>query len=168
MLALLAAVVLYSGSLVWMKRIGDDSPPLATTVGALAVALPLFALVWWWSADARVPAAQLVGEIYKGWGMAKTLLGDERIVNGSPRHASYALRRLHVMAEHSGAMRDPAFLDRYAERLRMGSRSAAVQRAVDLLRAEELGPAYADAWETWAADEAGVWDTTVGDGLGPR
>jgi drug/metabolite transporter (DMT)-like permease len=26
-------------------------------VGALAVALPLFALVWWWSADARVPAA---------------------------------------------------------------------------------------------------------------
>ncbi len=56
-LALLAAVVLYSGSLVWMKRIGDDSPPLATTVGALAVALPLFALVWWWSADARVPAA---------------------------------------------------------------------------------------------------------------
>jgi drug/metabolite transporter (DMT)-like permease len=55
--ALLAAVTLYSGSLVWMKRIGDDSPPLATTVGALAVALPLFALVWWWSADARVPAA---------------------------------------------------------------------------------------------------------------
>lgn len=56
-LALLAAVVLYSGSLVWMKRIGDDSPPLATTVGALAIALPLFALVWWWSAGARVPAA---------------------------------------------------------------------------------------------------------------
>lgn len=56
-LALLAAVVLYSGSLVWVKRIGDDSPPLATTVGALAVALPLFALVWWWSADARVPAS---------------------------------------------------------------------------------------------------------------
>ena len=55
-LSLLAAVVLYSGSLVWMKRIGDDSPPLATTVGALAVALPLFALVWWWSADARLPA----------------------------------------------------------------------------------------------------------------
>ncbi len=56
-LALLAAVVLYSGSLVWMKRIGDDSPPLATTVGALAVALPLFALVWVWNADGRLPAA---------------------------------------------------------------------------------------------------------------
>lgn len=56
-LALLAAVSLYSGSLVWMKRIGDDSPPLATTVGALAVALPLFALVWWGTAGARMPPA---------------------------------------------------------------------------------------------------------------
>ena len=63
---------------------------------------------------------------------------------------------------------DVAFLDRYAERLGIGSRSAAVQRAVDLLRAEELGPAYADAWETWAADEADAWDTTIADGLGPR
>ncbi len=63
---------------------------------------------------------------------------------------------------------DVVFLDRYAERSGMGSRSAAVQRAVDLLRAEELGPAYADAWETWAEDEAGVWDATVADGLEPR
>ena len=29
-----------------MKRIGDDSPPLATTVGSLAVATPLFAVLW--------------------------------------------------------------------------------------------------------------------------
>lgn len=45
--ALLAAVTVYSGSLVWIKRIGDDSPPLATTTGTLGVALPLFGLVWW-------------------------------------------------------------------------------------------------------------------------
>lgn len=63
---------------------------------------------------------------------------------------------------------DVAFLDRYAERSGMGSRSAAVQRAVDLLRAEELGPAYADAWGTWAEDEAAVWDATIADGLEPR
>jgi drug/metabolite transporter (DMT)-like permease len=56
-LALVAAVTVYSAGLVWVKRIGDDSPPLATTAGTLAVALPLFALVWWWSSDARVPAA---------------------------------------------------------------------------------------------------------------
>jgi len=54
--ALLAAVTIYSGSLVWIKRIGDDSPPLATTAGTLAVSLPLFGLVWWLT-DGHVPAA---------------------------------------------------------------------------------------------------------------
>lgn len=63
---------------------------------------------------------------------------------------------------------DVAFLDRYAERSGMSSRPAAVQRAIDLLRAEEPGPAYADAWDTWAEDEANVWDATIADGLEPR
>jgi len=63
---------------------------------------------------------------------------------------------------------DVAFLDRYVVTRGIPSRSAAVHRAVELLRAEELGPAYADAWDTWAADEADTWETTVGDGLGVR
>lgn len=62
---------------------------------------------------------------------------------------------------------DVEFLDRYAAR-RGTSRSAAVQRAVDLLRTEELGPAYADAWQAWTGDEADAWDVTVADGLRPR
>ena len=45
--ALLAAVLVYSASMVWIKKIGDDSPPLATTAGTLVVSLPLFGLVWW-------------------------------------------------------------------------------------------------------------------------
>jgi drug/metabolite transporter (DMT)-like permease len=44
--ALLVAVLIYSATLVWIKRIGDDSPPLATTAGTLAVSLPLFAVAW--------------------------------------------------------------------------------------------------------------------------
>jgi drug/metabolite transporter (DMT)-like permease len=52
--ALLLAVLIYSGSLVWLKRIGDDSPPLATTAGTLVVALPLFIAAWWW-ADGELP-----------------------------------------------------------------------------------------------------------------
>jgi drug/metabolite transporter (DMT)-like permease len=44
---LLLGVTLYSGSLVWMKQIGDDSPSLATTTGTTWVALPLFVLAWW-------------------------------------------------------------------------------------------------------------------------
>jgi drug/metabolite transporter (DMT)-like permease len=46
MVTLLLAVFIYSASLVWMKRIGDDSPPLATTAGTLLVAVPLFVLAW--------------------------------------------------------------------------------------------------------------------------
>lgn len=56
LVALLAAVFVYSASLVSLKRIGDDSPPLATTVGTLTVSLPLFALVWLMS-DGQLPQA---------------------------------------------------------------------------------------------------------------
>jgi drug/metabolite transporter (DMT)-like permease len=47
LLVLLVAVLIYSGSMVCLKRIDDDSPPVATTVGTLAVSLPLFTLAWW-------------------------------------------------------------------------------------------------------------------------
>jgi drug/metabolite transporter (DMT)-like permease len=46
LVAVVIAVLVYTGSLVWLKHIGDDSPPLAMTVGTLAVSLPLFCLVW--------------------------------------------------------------------------------------------------------------------------
>jgi drug/metabolite transporter (DMT)-like permease len=42
--------------MVWLKRIGDDSPPLAMTLGTLVVALPLF-FVAWWLTDGHMPAA---------------------------------------------------------------------------------------------------------------
>lgn len=52
--ALLAAVVAQALGLVWIKRIGDDTHPLAMTLGTLAVALPLFLGAWWWG-DGRLP-----------------------------------------------------------------------------------------------------------------
>ncbi|MDP1896623.1 MAG: DMT family transporter [Sulfurimicrobium sp.] len=57
LLAVLLAVLIQAASLVWMKRIGDDSPPLATTAGSLAVALPFFVLAWLIMADGRIPHA---------------------------------------------------------------------------------------------------------------
>ena len=54
--ALLVAVTCYTASMVWLKRIGDDSPPLATTVGTLSVSLPGFALLWWLT-DGQLPDA---------------------------------------------------------------------------------------------------------------
>ena len=54
--ALFIAVVMQSLGLVWIKKIGDDSPPLATTLGSLSVALPLFFAAWW-LADGHWPAS---------------------------------------------------------------------------------------------------------------
>ncbi len=53
--AILSAVAIYSGGMVWLKQIGDDSPPLATTLGTLTVSLPLFGVVWWLG-DGQLPA----------------------------------------------------------------------------------------------------------------
>lgn len=61
---------------------------------------------------------------------------------------------------------DVEFLDHYAAAQGLGSRSAALHRAVRLLRGAELAPAYEDAFVVW--DESGAaadWEATVGDQL---
>lgn len=61
---------------------------------------------------------------------------------------------------------DIEFLDEYARSLGTRSRSAVIQRAVRLLRAAELGPAYAEAWEEWrASGDEELWDSAVADGI---
>jgi Arc/MetJ-type ribon-helix-helix transcriptional regulator len=61
---------------------------------------------------------------------------------------------------------DVEFVDEYAKSLGIASRSAVLQRAVRLLRASGLAPAYAAAWEEWeATGEAEAWDSVAGDGL---
>lgn len=59
---------------------------------------------------------------------------------------------------------DVAFLDKYAEQTRTGSRSAVLHRAIDLLRASQLEGAYQAAWDEWQ-EEGELWDVTAGDGL---
>jgi len=68
-IALFVAVVIQALGLVWIKKVGDDSPPLATTFGSLTVALPLFFLAWWgfdghWP-DA-IPGRAAVAIVYLG------------------------------------------------------------------------------------------------------
>lgn len=46
---LLFAVLVNAATLVGLKRIADDSPPLATATGSLLVSAPLFILAWWLS-----------------------------------------------------------------------------------------------------------------------
>ena len=69
LIALLFAVLLQALGLVWLKRIGDDSPPLATTLGTLVVALPLFFASWWltdghWPTE--LPERAVAATVYLG------------------------------------------------------------------------------------------------------
>ncbi|GAC1529824.1 MAG: hypothetical protein NVS3B12_03580 [Acidimicrobiales bacterium] len=61
---------------------------------------------------------------------------------------------------------DVDFLDAYAGAQGFASRSAVLHKAVRLLRATELGPAYEDAWKAWSAgDDEALWEATARDGL---
>ena len=62
---------------------------------------------------------------------------------------------------------DVEYLDAYARAQGLESRSAALRKAVRLLRAAELGAAYEDAWAEWAeSGEGELWDAANADGLG--
>ena len=61
---------------------------------------------------------------------------------------------------------DVEFLDAYVQAEGAGSRSAAVHRAVRLLRAAELTADYEAAFQEWdESGEATIWESVIGDGL---
>jgi Arc/MetJ-type ribon-helix-helix transcriptional regulator len=61
---------------------------------------------------------------------------------------------------------DVRFLDAYAQEQGLDSRSAAIHRAVRLLRVTELGAAYQDAWLQWERSDAEAWEPVAADGMG--
>jgi Arc/MetJ-type ribon-helix-helix transcriptional regulator len=62
---------------------------------------------------------------------------------------------------------DVDFLDAYVkDHHGVESRSAALHKAVNLLRDAQLASAYEDAWDAWSSSgESKTWDTTLADGL---
>lgn len=60
---------------------------------------------------------------------------------------------------------DVTFLDAYVEEKSLPSRSAALHKAVRLLRASGLGIAYEAAWSEWGEENESIWDATSSDGL---
>lgn len=63
---------------------------------------------------------------------------------------------------------DVAVLDAYARQHALASRSAVVQRAIQLLRDAELEDQYEVAINEWYdSGEAEVWEVTTADGLNP-
>ena len=56
-------------------------------------------------------------------------------------------------------------LDEYVQASGLGSRAAALQHAIRLLRHPGLEQDYADAWEEWeSSGEQAIWDGTAADG----
>lgn len=63
---------------------------------------------------------------------------------------------------------DVAYLDAYAQDQGIGSRSAALQKAVRMLRAAELAADYESAFDEWhQSDDASLWERATADGLEP-
>lgn len=91
--------------------------------------------------NVRVPAENLVGEVDKGWNVAKSVLGHERIFLGAPTRPEIAIERLEKLATARGAFSDPAFRSRYAKlRLDLYDLGSTFERFAKVLRdGGELG-----------------------------
>jgi len=126
--------------------------------------------------NVRTPKDALVGELNKGWTIAKALLAFERLTIGSPRRPRYAMTRLETVARARGLMDDAAFADRYAQlKLDLADLGSLYGRYADKVRrGEALGPDVSIlkifAMETYqrlsellieSADEQGVLDGEV-------
>jgi alkylation response protein AidB-like acyl-CoA dehydrogenase len=92
--------------------------------------------------NVRVPLDALVGEINKGWTIAKALLGFERLTIGSPRRTRYAFTKLEKVARSRGLLDDPGFADKFAQlKLDLADQNSLFLRYVDQVRrGQTLGP----------------------------
>ena len=91
--------------------------------------------------NVRVPAANLVGEPNAGWGIAKALLGFERIFLGSPKYPNYALGVLARVSKARGLHGDPAFAQRFAKlRMQVEDHTASYERFVEIVKRGEPIP----------------------------
>jgi alkylation response protein AidB-like acyl-CoA dehydrogenase len=125
--------------------------------------------------NVRVPRSQRVGELNKGWTIAKALLSFERIFLGSPKQSQYALARVREAAELLGLFDDAVFTDRYTQlALDVADLGTLYTRFVEQVkRGETLGPDVSMlkifATETYSrlanllVDVAGSSGSTPGD-----
>jgi hypothetical protein len=92
--------------------------------------------------DVRVPKENIVGELNRGWTIAKALLGFERLFLGSPKQSQYAMARLEELIVQRGLDADAAIMEAYARlKLELLDHMALYERFADQVRrGETLGP----------------------------
>lgn len=60
-----------------------------------------------------------------------------------------------------------ALVDAYVDHAGLPSRSAAIQKAIRMLRYPTLEDDYVRAWSEWSSDGEGeAWESAAGDGVG--
>lgn len=84
--------------------------------------------------NVRIPKENVIGEVNKGWTVAKSLLGFERLNSGSPRHASAGLMEVEKLARANGVWDDAEFQAKYVRvYLDVADLTSSYQRFADLM-----------------------------------
>ena len=84
--------------------------------------------------NVRVPKENVVGEVNKGWTVAKSLLGFERLNSGSPRPARAPLMAVERVAKAAGVWDDAEFQLKYVRVvLDVADLNTAYQRFADIM-----------------------------------
>ena len=103
--------------------------------------------------NVRVPQANLVGGLNKGWHIAKALLGFERIFVGSPKTSQYALGQLRALAEARGLFDDAAFAASFAElQLDLADLRSLYTGFADMVKRGEALPPSVSMLKIWATE----------------
>ena len=92
--------------------------------------------------DVRIPTQNLVGDLHDGWRIANALLAHERLGTANPQLLFDALERVRKVGRATGAMNEPAFLERLSViDVEVTAFSAMFAHAVEIVNAERsLGP----------------------------
>jgi len=123
--------------------------------------------------NVSVPIKNLVGALNAGWGIAKDLLGYERVFAGSPQQSQQALYHLEQLAEHRSLFELPEFGQVYANLLGAVEELEALYGLfADIVRRGELLPPSVSALKVlatetyvcisreiirWADEAGGTW-----------
>jgi alkylation response protein AidB-like acyl-CoA dehydrogenase len=100
-----------------------------------------------------VPEENMVGAINQGWGIAKALLGFERLFVGSPQQSQRAMRQLTTLADTRALFLDAAFCSRYARLLLdIEDLSAMYGHFADIVKRGEQLPASTSLLKIWATE----------------
>jgi alkylation response protein AidB-like acyl-CoA dehydrogenase len=120
----------------------DDMKTPGLTVRPIEMVNGITELCQEYFENVRVPKENVVGEVNKGWTIAKSLLGFERLNSGSPRRPQAPLANLEQVARAAGLWDEPEFQSKYAKvYLDLEDLGSLYQSFCDAVgKGEELGP----------------------------